>query len=201
MWGLEFPHSLRTKDCCPSFPVAASPSKTSHIQALSRYSRLRALPGETMPLLGFIQRPPLHRHGLYTSTPGFPLRFGAIPMLRTCSVLVVLPDLDGLLRVVLRRFVAPCCRPWGSRRFGLFISSPRCRGFPAVPCPSKFSPRRQLRSCHHESIPSRRYFGFVSPCGGVAVRPTSGSCSAVEFVVSFRRCHRGTPVTSLGLFF
>jgi hypothetical protein len=35
----------------------------------------------------------------------------------TCSILVVSHHRDGLLRLKPHRFIAPCCRPWGSLRF------------------------------------------------------------------------------------
>ena len=56
----------------------------------------------------------------------------------TPSALVVLPDCDGLLRMLPYRFVAPCYRPWGSSCFQrglLFPASPRhpvLRAFPRL---------------------------------------------------------------------
>jgi len=54
----------------------------------------------------------------------------------TPSALVVLPDYDGLLRMLPYRFVAPCYRPWGSSCFQcglLFSVSPRCPVLHAFP--------------------------------------------------------------------
>jgi len=39
------------------------------------------------------------------------------PASKSRSALVVSHHLDGFLRATARRFVAPCCRPWGSPRF------------------------------------------------------------------------------------
>jgi hypothetical protein len=54
-----------------------------------------------------------------------PLPVGPKPFLRrrsaktsARSALAVLPGFDGFLRASTCRFVAPCCRPWGSPRFG-----------------------------------------------------------------------------------
>jgi hypothetical protein len=56
---------------------------------------------------------------LYTRGRGIRLRPG-VAKLRTRSALAVLPGFDGFLRLVPCRFVAPCCRSWGSPRFRSF---------------------------------------------------------------------------------
>jgi len=71
----------------------------------------------------------------------------------TRAILAVSHDLDGFLRLIPRRFVASCCRPWGSLRFvhsppsSLHRRERRPQG-PAGDCPprsadpSKLSPRQ-----------------------------------------------------------
>lgn len=123
----------------------------------SRGARSRA------SLLGF-QRPPLHRHQHSASTPrnrSSLRQDGANHLVR--SVLVVLPDFDGLLRATPCRSVAPCCQSWGPTRFqppsandspqGRLVtrsgqsSQPKLRPssstFPESPHPPKSSPPRQ----------------------------------------------------------
>jgi len=80
------------------------------------------------------------------------------------AVLVVSHDLDGLLRCTPCRFVAPCCRLWGSPRFRVLplavlgastVFRLRLHPFPVAPDPSKCSPRHQLWSRHRDQLPSR----------------------------------------------
>jgi len=65
--------------------------------------------------LGVLQRPPLRRHQARESTSGCPEPEAATP--RTCSTLAVSHDFGGFLLTGLRRFVAPCSRPWSSPGF------------------------------------------------------------------------------------
>jgi hypothetical protein len=79
---------------------------------------------------------------------------------RARAALAVSHDFGGLLRPSPCRSVAPCCRPWGSPRFGfprgccLAFALPRARAAPclgAVPVtrhPSKPSPRQELLLRH-----------------------------------------------------
>jgi len=75
---------------------------------------------------------------------------------RTCSVLVVPPDFDGLLHTLPYRSIAPCNRPWGSpsfRRSAVLVSflaslqgtRPGPHTPPSSPAlhPPKHSPRQQ----------------------------------------------------------
>lgn len=119
-----------------------------------------ALPSDSSR--GVHQRSPLHR----VSPPcQLPKRRNAssagAATHPTCSALVVPPDLSGLLHGGPCRFVAPCCRPWGSLGFSLRAVR-RWRG--------ASSPAHTLRSfsltgsCHRAPtevdawrIPSRRY--------------------------------------------
>jgi hypothetical protein len=88
------------------------------------------------------------------------------------AALAVSHDFDGLLRLAPCRFVAPCCRSWGSPRFRFARSG--CPGFalprdpdalcwltfPVAPYPSKLSPRHQLCAASPQPLPSRRYRRF-----------------------------------------
>lgn len=103
------------------------------------------------------QRPPLHRHADLASTPGCLFRrtdrrWLAVTKLRACSVLAVLPGFDGLLRPVRHRFVAPCCRPWGS---------PRLRGgfSPTAPTPIPSTPKGLGLASLTDSLPSEDVSG------------------------------------------
>lgn len=82
----------------------------------------------------------------------------------TRAVLVVSHDLDGLLRITPCRFVAPCCRLWGSPRFRVFPTSPhRCKHrltllVPPFPCgagPFEVFPSSTAPVTSPRPIPSR----------------------------------------------
>lgn len=71
---------------------------------------------------GVVQRTPLRRHEHAASTPGTAPVNRASPSAWSChlqarSALAVPPGFDGFLRIVPRRSVAPCSRPWGSPPF------------------------------------------------------------------------------------
>jgi hypothetical protein len=71
------------------------------------------------PLMGFIKDRPSTDINTLRPLPVEPkpdLRPEAATP-QACSVLAVSHDSDGLRRKVPRRFVAPCCRPWGSPCF------------------------------------------------------------------------------------
>jgi len=121
----------------------------------------------------------------------------------TPSVLVVLPDFDGLLRMLPCRFIAPCYRSWGSSCFqcGLpFTVFPRqavLRAFPRLaPHTLRSFSLRSSRTVSPQSFPSRRCSFLLFP----AARPsTSRSCSTSESVAARRCCHRFAARYFLGL--
>lgn len=133
----------------------------------------------------------------------------------TRAVLVVSHDLDGLLRITPCRFVAPCCRLWGSPRFRVFPTSPhRCKHrltllVPPFPCgagPFEVFPSSTAPVTSPRPIPSRCSSSWSLRCptqapniGSSTGQPTSGLCSVAESVAARRRCRRHTARYSLGL--
>jgi hypothetical protein len=97
-WGCHR-SPLHRLQCLASTPGAAWPPGSF------RRTSLRAVPdGASVPRDVYTRgRSVRHRPGVAT--------------LRTRSALAVLPGFDGLLRLTPCRFVAPCCRSWGSPRF------------------------------------------------------------------------------------
>lgn len=156
--------------------------------------------------LGVVQRSPLHRLEHCASTPGrscpqascLDLRPGAATS-RTRSALAVPPGFDGFLRATLCRFVAPCCRSWGSPRFGR-IRRRRYRARPSVRgsgvSTRSRSDRPQTPACQDTGSwvawPARR----PHPRQGAGVaRPT---CSASSALGCRHRCVLSTrPVAAL----
>jgi hypothetical protein len=92
----------------------ASPAKFARSHAALLHVTHRSVCRFQAPLLGFTQRSPLHR-APRVSSPGCP--GPGVCQLQTWSVLVVLPDFDGLLHTRPCGFVAPRFRPWGSPGF------------------------------------------------------------------------------------
>ena len=162
---------------------------------------------QTSSLVVF-QRTPLRRHSPFASCPGpslfrdtDPRRMATRP--NTPSVLVVLPDFDGLLRKWLCRFVAPYNQPWGSSRFHhnlphtalLRRSVPRA--FPWL----AYHTLRSISLCNSlpvspQSLPSRRCLPPLLP---VDSHPTTRRCSITKSVSPPRCCHRCAVRYSLGL--
>jgi len=149
------------------------------------------------------------RSPLYRSKQSRPLQAGSPK--RVCSrceaarphmraALAVSHDLDGLLRDTPCRFIAPCCRLWGSPRFRV-LPCPRSLqaavGFSAPPFPSGALPFEVFPSTTARIASPRPYSLslFQLTLGPLARRkrrarvpsesqPTSGPCSVVESVVS-----------------
>ena len=93
----------------------APPSTSVHgVHSRSAASLLRAAPKSSPLVRSRLRRRP--RGALRVAGRDRRLRPGDA-ILRTRSVLAVLPDFDGLLRQAPCRSVAPCCRSWGSPRF------------------------------------------------------------------------------------
>lgn len=131
----RLPWSGRDRSACPGM------TSTAACLAARCSPTLCVRPGSS---LGVVQRSPLHRHQRVASTPGRgpsqarsrALRPG-LATSRARSVLAVLHDFDGLLRIPPCRLVASCCRPWGSPRFRRWLRccsrawswvlGPRCR--------------------------------------------------------------------------
>jgi hypothetical protein len=67
---------------------------------------------------------------------------------RTCSALVVPPDLGGFLRAQLCGFVAPRSRPWGSPGFTPSAGDCRRPTLLRAPSPLRSSSAGQPRACH-----------------------------------------------------
>lgn len=157
---VDAPHRIETpaRLLFRGIPVRAVRSRPSRSE--DRPRRFRT------PLLGFIDRPSVDTTILRRPPPGPSprLRTGTATS-RSCSAPAVPPGFSGLLRSeqirrsarsMVRGFVAPRSRPWGSPRFGLPGSAsqpsrrPEGRGpegpWRVVPCgedPSKRSPPRQ----------------------------------------------------------
>ena len=124
---------------------------------LHRHGFLASTPGLALPL-----RCPEELHAatplvLHRDPEGSGARQGpgarhrpGVATLRTRSVLAVLPDFDGLLRLEPCRSVAPCCRSWGSPRF----SSARSRVFSA-PCGALYCPA--TRPAHGGAVERHRH--------------------------------------------
>jgi len=188
------------------------------------------------PLLGFIDRPSvdttiLRRHPPRPS-PG--LRTGTATS-RSCSAPAVPPGSSGFLRSeqirrsarsMVRGFVAPRSRPWGSPRFGLPDSASQPSLRPEGRGPEGPSRNRPLWRGPFEAFPSSaavdhavtapRPFGrgrvhrlaFPLAVGAVPARvsprraallSTSGLSSTEESVAFVGRCHPATARCSLGL--
>jgi hypothetical protein len=147
----------------------ASPSEMRFRSSRSGFS-LR-LPGAEAPcprssspnfLSWGSQRSPLCRSGCVRPLQGLlpkkvSSRHGAAK-LRTRSALVVSHNLGGLSRVTPCRFVAPCCRLWGSPRFqqsppGSSHRRERRKSLPAGKLPSQW--RQALRSVPLDSSSCR----------------------------------------------
>ena len=134
------------------------------------------------PKIPSIDITPCVRSGLGPLSRAAPGRRGCRPS--APSALAVLPGCSGFLRMVARRFVAPCCRSWGSARSG-------CRSLARL-APPELSTLRSLPPLQ-PAVPRRR-----GPCPlssftvGLASRPpsraTSGSCSGEESSPSRRPC-------------
>jgi hypothetical protein len=215
---VDAPHRIETpaKLLFRGIPVRAVRLRLSRPEGRPRRFRT--------PLLGFIDRPSvdttiLRRHPPRPS-PG--LRTGTATS-RSCSAPAVPPGFSGLLRSELirrsarsmvRGFVAPRSRPWGSPRFGLPDSAsqpslrPEGRG-PEGPFQESSPVARTLRSvpllgsrrpCRHRAssfrtllrspagVPSRRWSRARS-------RVTTPRCSALDLRAFFHRgvrCVRGT---------
>jgi hypothetical protein len=121
----------------------------------------------------------------------------------TPSVLVVLPDFDGLLRILPCRFVSPCYRSWGSScfqsslPFAVFPRQAVLRTFPRLaPHTLRSFPLRSSRTVSPQSFPSRRCSFLLFPTFRL---PTSRLCSTPESVAACRCCHPLAARYSLGL--
>ena len=162
---------------------------------------------QTSSLVVF-QRTPLRRYVPLASGPGLPLSRDADPRCmaarpHTPSVLVVLPDFDGLLRKWPRRFVAPYNRPWGSSRFRHNLPHTALlrrlvpRAFPRL----AYHTLRSVSLCNSlhvspQSLPSCRCLPPLFPAGA---HPTTRLFSITKSVTPSRRCHRYVVRCSLGL--
>jgi hypothetical protein len=62
--------------------------------------------------------PPTHPPRVHSRRPFRAPSASRRPASKSRSARVVSHHLDGFLRATARRFVAPCCRSWGSPRFG-----------------------------------------------------------------------------------
>lgn len=188
------------------------------------------------PLLGFIDRPSVDTTVLRRHPPGPSprLRIGTATS-RSCSAPAVPPGFSGLLRSELirrsarsmvRGFVAPRSRPWGSPRFGLpdpasqpslrpegrgpegpSRNRPLWRGpFEAFPSSAAVdhavtAPRPFGRCCVHRlafPLAVGAALARVSP-RRAALLSTSGLSSTEESVAFVGRCHPATARCSLGL--
>ena len=121
----------------------------------------------------------------------------------TPSVLAVLPDFDGLLRMLPCRFIAPYCQPWGSSRFRHSLPPPALLrllvlcAFPALaPHTLRSFSLPSSRSVSPHSFPSHRYTLSLFPVFKCAA---SRLCSAGKSVVISWYCYPPTTRCSLGL--
>jgi hypothetical protein len=119
---------------------------------------------------------------------------------RTCSALAVPPGFDGLLHLVLCRFVAPCCRSWGSPRFRSVGSW--CETCPAVARRGGDVWARRpgaVRSLSEEASSSRP-FCFLLRCrrdpGGSCPLSRRGSLSVPLDLSQWRSTLRSFPLVS-----
>jgi hypothetical protein len=227
---VDAPHRIETpaKLLFRGIPVRAVRLRLSRPEGRPRRFRT--------PLLGFIDRPSvdttiLRRHPPRPS-PG--LRTGTATS-RSCSAPAVPPGFSGLLRSELirrsarsmvRGFVAPRSRPWGSPRFGLpdpasqpslrpegrgpegpSRNRPLWRGpFEAFPSSAAVdhavtAPRPFGRCCVHRlafPLAVGAALARVSP-RRAALLSTSGLSSTEESVAFVGRCHPATARCSLGL--
>jgi len=227
---VDAPHRIETpaRLLFRGIPVRAVRSRPSRSE--DRPRRFRT------PLLGFIDRPSVDTTILRRPPPGPSprLRIGTATS-RSCSAPAVPPGFSGLLRSepirrsarsMVRGFVAPRSRPWGSPRFGLPDSAsqpslrPEGRGpegpsrnrplwrgpfeaFPssaavdhAVTAPRPFGRGRVHRLAFPLAV--RTALARVSP-RRAALLSTSGLSSTEESVAFVRRCRRATARCSLGL--
>jgi len=172
----------------------ASPAKFARSHAALLHVTHRSVCRFQAPLLGFTQRSPLHRTPR-VSSPGCP--GPGVCQLQTWSVLVVLPDFDGLLHTRPCGFVAPRYRPWGSPGFQPTGNVTAAQlTFPAgadtlrsFPLPGSGFPVSRAR-------PSRRWLHIHR---SVCFAPTSGVCSTGKSVAHMWCCHLMLARCSLGL--
>jgi len=162
---------------------------------------------QTSSLVVF-QRTPLHRYVPFAYCPDphlnkeiDPRSLAAKP--NSPSVLVVLPDFDGLLRKWPCRFVAPYNQPWGSSRFrhNLPLATLLRRSVPcAFPWPA-YHTLRSVSLCYSrpvspQSLPSRR---CLPPLFPVVAHPAARLSSIAKSVSIQRCCQRLMDRCSLGL--
>jgi hypothetical protein len=227
---VDAPHRIETpaRLLFRGIPVRAVRSRPSRSE--DRPRRFRT------PLLGFIDRPSVDTTILRRPPPGPSprLRTGTATS-RSCSAPAVPPGFSGLLRSeqirrsarsMVRGFVAPRSRPWGSPRFGLPDSASQPSLRPEGRGPEGPSRNRPLWRGPFEAFPSsaavdhavtaprplgrgrvhRLAFPLAVGAALARVSPrraallsTSGLSSTEESVAFVRRCRRATARCSLGL--
>jgi hypothetical protein len=122
-------------------------------------------------------------------------RMGANPS--TCSVLVVPPDSDGLLRWLPCRPIASCSRSWGSPRFRFSLESLKSSPVALTLRSFSLSDHRSTLPC---PCPSRRCLSHFDmlPCFDGKTRPQG--CEPVEKSVARNGCcHPPLLDASMGL--
>ena len=144
------------------------------------------------PLMGFIQRSPLHQSKHDVSTPGL-TEIAPGPeaaTLQARSAPVVPPDFDGLLHTTPCGSIAPRNQPWGSPCFrsvsACFRRSLLTPTFPNGAYPSKLFPPWQLSRVTAvfalSSLEDQVNLLCVATAQVSPLFPTSGPCSTKESV-------------------